>query len=314
MVSGGVAGPVRDLIAQAPDLYYLGAVAHDIPFYDLSTPAGASLERMGNHLHGVNGENTLVPLCDILTESLREPGKDYLLAFCLGMLTHFVTDSTFHPAVYYLSGNYFDPDPVRRNRAVFHHRLLETGLDLWLQTRQPLRYPQSLAGLWRSAGRRGKEALSLLIQRYAPAGDEGSRRHFWRAWRNQRLLQSAFKWSVPWRILRFYRRLGHPGSAKLEALFYPQPLNLSFFETRAAWRHPVSGDLNETQLPDLFVVSVEKAIDLFNKLGARAPQAWADFLRTFPPVSLETGLAYVPVREMKYFLEEDISRSLQKSP
>lgn len=310
---GEIKVSIRDIIASAAHLYYMGAVAHDIPFYDLSTPAEASLERVGNYLHGVNGENTLVPLQDILTAALKDPEKRYLLSFFLGMLTHYVTDSTFHPAVYYLSGNYFDSDPVRRSKAVFRHRLLETGLDLWLETREPLTYPKSLAGLWRSSGKQGEEALGLLIGRYTVEGDQEIRKHFQKAWRNQRLLQTAFKWSVPWRILRFYRHLGHPGSEKLEALFYPQPLNLSFFDTCLAWRHPVSGELHETRLEELFAESVTKVINLFNKLGERPPDAWLDYLYTLPPVSLDSGLAYVAVKEMKYFLEEDISGILQKN-
>jgi hypothetical protein len=36
---------------------------------------------------------------------------------------------TFHPVIYYLSGNYYDEDPEKRARAVYHHRHLETCLD-----------------------------------------------------------------------------------------------------------------------------------------------------------------------------------------
>lgn len=55
--------------------------------------------------------------------------------------------------------------------------------------------------------------------------------HSKKAWRNHRLLKTAFSWSTPWRILALYRRFGHPSVEKYEALFYPQLLNLSFFDS-----------------------------------------------------------------------------------
>ncbi|MHB1652288.1 MAG: zinc dependent phospholipase C family protein [Desulfitobacteriaceae bacterium] len=308
---GQIPDSVKRIISASPHLYYLGAVAHDIPFYDLSEPAEASLERVGNQLHGVNGENTLMPLLGILSEVLRRPGKGYLLSFVLGMLTHFVTDATFHPAVYYLSGNYFDEDPGARAKAVFRHRLLETGIDLWLETLEPLDYPQSLAGLWWTAGARGREAFEILIEHYTLDGDKETKAHFKSAWRYHRFLQAAFKWSVPWRVLRLYRTLGHPGVEKLEALFYPQPLDLSFFQTDFEWSHPVTGEHQRIGLEELFLASSLKVIGLFRELGAGSVADWPGIFRTWEPLSLDSGMAYVPVKEMKYFLAEPIEKALQ---
>ena len=293
------------------DLYFLGAIAHDIPFYDLSQPPETRIERIGNQLHGANGENTMFPLIEILEQALLYPEADSLVSFVLGMLTHYVADSTFHPLVYYLSGNYFDSNPGERSKAVFRHRLLETAIDLWLEAEKPLPHPQNLLFLWYKTGSRGNKALALVIDHYAMEQDKGVSAHFKTAWRYHRILQSAFKWSVPWRILSLYRRFGHPGVEKHEALFYPQPINLSFLDTLFEWRHPVKGDQYSMTLGQLYSQSVERAAKLFTELGREPLPSWPALLRHLPPLSLDTGLPYVGVKEMRFFSADPIKIRLR---
>lgn len=307
----GLPAQVGEIIASNPALYYIGAVAHDIAFYDLSKPSEASIEHVANQLHGVNGENTLVPLSEMMETALNQNNKQSLLAFILGMLTHFVTDSTFHPMVYYMSGNYFAENPEERSKAVFRHRLLETAIDLWLETVNPIEYPSDLIHLWREAGEAGRQALKLLFGHYVYQGDKSITVHFKTAWRNHRFLQAAFSWSTPWRVLALYRRFGHPAVEKQEALFYPQPLDLSFFDTKLDWLHPVTGELNEMTLNELYDLSVKKVIALFDQLGAQSMEKWPLLLRQLPPLSLDSGLAYVPVTQMKYFRTEPIEHRLR---
>jgi hypothetical protein len=52
------------------------------------------------------------------------------ISFILGYISHCALDITFHPVIYYLSGNYYDESPQKRARAVYLHRHLETCLDL----------------------------------------------------------------------------------------------------------------------------------------------------------------------------------------
>lgn len=311
-LEGGLPGPLKGMLQEHLPLYYLGAVAHDIPFYDLTEPAEVSLERVGNLLHGVNGENTLVPLLDILVSALEQEEPEPFLSFFLGMLTHFFTDSTFHPAVYYFSGNYFDPDTVQQGRAVFRHRLLETGMDLWLETLKPLDYPKTLVRLWRDAGEQGKRALALLVNHYQAEGEVTLTARFRSAWLRHRIFQAAFRWSVPWQVLRVYRHLGHPGVEKLEALFYHQPLELSFFRSIPEWQHPVTGERFQAGLGELFAESIDKTLSLFRRLGVRPFQAWPEVVREISPLSLDSGLTYVGVKEMRYFSKLPLEKRLKK--
>ncbi len=133
-----------------------------------------------------------------------------------------------------------------------------------------------------------------------------------KAWRNHRFLQTAFSWSTPWRMLDLYRRLGHPSVEKLEALFYPQPLNLSFFDANLDWLHPVTGELYEMTSAELYDVSAERVITMFKQLGTQPMDKWPLFLRELPPLSLDSGLSYVPVSQMKYFRMEPIENRLRR--
>src|SRR5690606_28826364 len=60
------------------------------------------------------------------------------LAFTCGFLTHFAMDINFHPWVYYLSGNYFDPKPEAQLDAQMRHRIIESWLDLHILDGMPV--------------------------------------------------------------------------------------------------------------------------------------------------------------------------------
>ena len=42
------------------------------------------------------------------------------LVFALGLITHCASDIVFHPVIHYLSGNYYDKDNKRREKAIYH--------------------------------------------------------------------------------------------------------------------------------------------------------------------------------------------------
>lgn len=299
---------VKEIILEHSQMYYLGAIAHDIPFYDLAHSAGRGIEQIGDELHGVNGEDTLAPLVLLLENCPAE--SPALVSFVLGMLTHYIADSTFHPLVYYLSGNYFAVEPEARALAVFRHRLLETALDLWVQREDPLQHPTSVARLWRKTGASGRQALALLTAQYA--GADGDRAAcFQSAWRYHRLLQTLFQWWAPWKILSVYRASRNPGAQKYEALFYHQPLDLSLLDEEFSWQHPVSGQEKLTTFAAHYHESITLVSELFGYLGRSRIEAWPALLRQLEPLSLDSGLPYVPVQDMKYFWSERIELRLR---
>ena len=135
--------------------------------------------------------------------------------------------------------------------------------------------------------------------------------HFNKAWWNHRLFQTAFSWSTPKRILSLYRRFGHPTIEKYEALFYSQTLNLEFFNSSLNWLHPVTGASYTMTLQELYDQSVEKVITLFERLNTQSLEKWPLLLRELQPLSLDSGMPFVPVSQMKYFCTEPIEQSLR---
>lgn len=313
--SGEIPGSIAEIICQKPQLYYLGAIAHDIPFYDLSKSTKTSIKYIGDQLHGAEGENTLVPIIAMLEKALLKKPPEALLAFFLGMLTHYTADSTFHPLIFYLSGNYYDNDYQQRSKAVFRHHLLETALDLWLEANEAIDYPTGLSKLAREAGDDGRQALDLIAGYYSGTKDQPRkrlvRRHYKLAWLNHRFFHKAFRYRVPYRIISVYRHLGHPEAAELEALFYTQVLNLAYLESRFHWKHPVTGESKLTAFRELFEESVQKSAAIFCRLGTCPAEDWPGILRSLDPLSLDSGLAGVPVSRMKFFSKEPIEGKLR---
>lgn len=104
--------------------YYLGSVMPDAFYYSPK----ARVREVAEILHGRHGELTNDIVFDLLDQA-RERTSEADLAFTLGYLTHAALDITFHPLIYFLSGNYFDEDEKRRYEAMYLHRHLETYLD-----------------------------------------------------------------------------------------------------------------------------------------------------------------------------------------
>ena len=102
--------------------YLLGSIIPDTFYYGNS----ASLRRISESFHGKDGNPTNTTIVQVL-DNARDK-KD--ISFILGYISHCALDITFHPVIYYLSGNYYDESPEKRARAVYLHRHLETCLDL----------------------------------------------------------------------------------------------------------------------------------------------------------------------------------------
>ena len=112
-------------ISEYIDYYYLGSVILDTFYYS----SNKSIEIISERMHGKNGN----PTNEIIFKVLEGSGDMRDIAFILGYITHCALDITFHPIAYYLSGNYYDPEPTKRRHAVYLHRHIETCLDMKLE-------------------------------------------------------------------------------------------------------------------------------------------------------------------------------------
>jgi hypothetical protein len=104
--------------------FYLGSVMPDAFYYSPK----ARVREVSEILHGRHGERTNIMIFDLL-DLAKARASETDLAFVFGYLTHAALDITFHPLIYFLSGNYFDEDENRRYEAMYLHRHFETFLD-----------------------------------------------------------------------------------------------------------------------------------------------------------------------------------------
>jgi hypothetical protein len=141
-------GPDRSLLESQRELYFLGALAPDLPYFNIfahyrGLPLGAVLSTVSHTLESkmlawlgwampeqdgwagrFHGLGTLKLLRSWLAWARpRHPGLSVLL---LGMLTHLAADEVLHPKVNADSGGTEDAEAMRR------HRELEINLDLTL--------------------------------------------------------------------------------------------------------------------------------------------------------------------------------------
>ena len=122
-------------LARTPILYttlnreimsaYIGSIAHDVPYYYRA--GHAPFERVADYIHGKDGEDSFEPIRRIAKQIMLSPRDQHatLWPFLFGMLSHIAADSVFHPAIFYYTGNYHDPDEKERHAAQARHRLFE---------------------------------------------------------------------------------------------------------------------------------------------------------------------------------------------
>ncbi len=115
---------MRGMLKANYEALCFGAIVADTFFYS----SNKAVVRIAEELHGKDGEKTN-GLTFALLDHARRHRSEGLLCFSMGYISHCVFDMTLHPVIYYLTGNYYDTDKERRERAVYRHRLMETKLD-----------------------------------------------------------------------------------------------------------------------------------------------------------------------------------------
>ncbi len=123
--------PLGELAAAHPNCVRLGAVVHDAAFYARDRRWKQALLTFAGQIHS-RGRGTFDIIDSVLRAAKRTPHAAQVRALIIGMLSHIAADSCFHPLVYHETGNYYDPDPDARTRAVRRHRRFETMLDVYL--------------------------------------------------------------------------------------------------------------------------------------------------------------------------------------
>ncbi len=274
--------------------YYFGSVAPDSFYYS----AKASVRKISEALHGRDGRLTNEIIFELL-DYAREQKSEADLAFVFGYITHCALDIVFHPMIYYLSGNYYDPDPKKANEAVYLHRHLETYLDAQVnqtyyfndyvnfKVLRPLYFPHYISKLYRTTPREIERTLKRKSVVYG-------------------LLRNNFVLDI---LYLFYRFIKHSSWSKFKmflGIFYgnlqrdnriiPKTIN---------YRDVVTGEPKITTIYDLFneagVLAVEMIAVAHNYYERNITKAEAaEIIRG---ESLNTGRVGMPVGDIRYFFD-----------
>jgi len=263
-----------------------GTVLPDTLLHLFRGPHSRIALQLAHRFHDATG-NSFAPL--IQAEARHAGGLPHnLLACLLGVISHMLTDSVFHPYVFAQSGI----DDIG-----LHYRL-ETAIDVYLlhlgitppvrrvdelitpETRQVL--VDAAAMLFDPDGELPRTALEQALAlhcRFQSMYD----RTWWKITAN--VLGTLF--GSPFREQRH--------------LFYPLDASgsdhLKLIAAIREWRHPVSGVVATTSLDELAEETVQQTVAVFRRIDERG--SLADALNDPPGANLLTGLYAVDMSGME---------------
>lgn len=265
--------------------YLLGAVSPDTFYY---SPYAHVSER----LHGKAG----TPTNELLPDLLQAPREMRDVAFACGYLSHCALDIVFHPMIYYLSGNYYDPDARQRARAVYRHRHLETCMDISIGNRVRIH------GLLRAGMVEGSAFERYIAGTFAlaPAAIR-------RAYRAQLFYNRAFASPAAWLLARVLLAVGLMRDPNARGLFYGDCRDDGNdpFSGVIGYRDLLQGDEIVSTVPTLLRAARQKATSMIQAAWSYTQGAisLADLLSAVPGESLDTGKVHAPVESIRHLMK-----------
>jgi len=233
-------GPVN----KYPNLFLLGAVTPDIPFYYLAGPDRELVQNLSEPFHR---RHALAPVLEFLEQDSSSPS----LALAAGVVCHIMSDTQFHPLVYYYAGM----DEVHKG-ATGRHRTFETAMDLhfWSLFRGKTSLPRVVKQLEISTTELSRMLAVLFRVRFllpftAPM----------KALALHRSIQFLFRASWIRNGLAWLNRINRPLPEKISGLAYPfdHPVSLTFFNGPVFYQDPCTRKSVYTDIPTLIIRTME---------------------------------------------------------
>jgi len=267
------------------DVYLLGAISPDTFYY-------SPYSSVSEHLHGKDGN----PTNELLPDLLHAPRAIRDVAFACGYLSHCALDITFHPMIYYLSGNYYDPDARQRAHAIYLHRHLETCMDLYLGNR--LRIHSLL---------KDRLVEGLAFERLIAGTFSVPPAAIRKAYRTQLMYNRAFASPTAWMLARVLLAFGLMRDPNARGLFYGdcRADKEDPFSGFIVYRDLVNGHEYISTVSALIQAAREKAANMIQAAWSYVQGAMTvpDLLRAIPGESLDTGKVHAPVESIRHVKE-----------
>lgn len=279
---------LKEIIKRNLRFFYFGSVVPDTFYYG----KGEKIRKISESLHGRYGNLTNEIVFELLDQAKKQK-NELDLVFTLGYLTHCALDITFHPIVYYLSGNYYDADPEKANEAIYLHRHLETYLD----SRVNHKYFYNDLINYKTLR---KLAFSKIISTKFNISIKEQEKTLIR----KSILLKALKYDFILNLLYLFYRPSLSKYKMFLGIFYGNLKRDSrIFPDTVKYRDIITGENLITNIQDLFKKSEEFSLRLIDAAyryynGEMSREQAKQIIRG---ESLNTGRLNAPVTEIKYF-------------
>ncbi len=263
------AGPLKTALEENPNLFHLGAVLTDSPYYSVFSNRGRSFKKLADALHG---EHFAYPFRNLVFRYGARPDSKRL-AFLAGALCHITADSTLHPLVYYFTGHSEASDTESARHASGLHRKLETLIDIASCCGDGKKEPLSLFELARKNELPMREFESFLSRFYGASAVE-----YHADARFALRCHAGISGLARQRPLYYIMTLANIACVKrfeqIRALFYPRLKikNTDFFTRQLNYKNPRTGQQYCEPLPDTLARAQKTCL----KLLERAQLLWAN--------------------------------------
>ena len=241
-------------VQRFPFVFLFGAVCPDSPFYCLSGSRKKQVQALAGPFHRP-GEDALVPVLKFLDRH-RTPES---FALAAGTVCHIMSDTTFHPLVYYYAGM-----RGKHTDASVRHKYFETAMDVHFSYLFP--WKLRLREIVRQARISTPGFYALLSGLYSIRSP------------GQAVVKQVLRWHITIHALLgawFIRRgtammagtpLPVPGSTA--GLIYPFgiPRFLPFFSGLITYRHPCTGVFNSTDFLTLITQAAKATITVLDAI------------------------------------------------
>ena len=274
----------------------LGAVICDSAYYDLNLPGwNRPISFLSERVHTSRGDidgrffGTLASLAPTLENAT-------FFAFLCGVLSHHILDRSLHPLIVYFTGDYRDPNPVKRRWSQARHRFLEGLIDLWVM-REAAKGRDRREWL-DEITTPGYSALSPCISLFIRAivadgeGDEVRllSRRLYRAVRTECALVRLFGIPAFRELSLILNRLAGGRLLHYAALCYADHgfLDIPLFSGKVTYRDPFTGEKRHTAMATLLDELVDTLAAAYTDLhrslesheGLPAPQEGPDWFES----------------------------------
>lgn len=275
------------VISEFTGFYYLGSIILDTFFYS----SDESSRTISETMHGKAGN----PTNELIFQVLDEAQGMEDIAFIMGYITHCALDITIHPVVYYLSGNYYDPDETRREHAVYLHRHIETWLDEYLGNHLKI-YKLVQPGLMHS----------LSFERILSNQFSISPLRIQQILYKQLFSNRLFASTAAYRLARLLAGIGVIKGSKYLGLFYGDiHAQGTFPQDPIAYRDIITGEMKESSVQELMSAAADKAKGMMEAAFDyyRGKITKERLCRMIPGESLDSGKIHVPTETIQYTLK-----------